>query len=482
MSLQALGNLLGTILILSGITIVLWQPEAADLGALFSSKLGTVLIGLALIIVGMLTISLPRQPTLNISVDALEHRARTGTPHQADTTAIGEEELATWKAIWSDPIYIGALLADGVSEEAIKEVSEHYLANPGGDFVVSPGAMFVADPGIFAKMDSMSPEELGELGFYDERPPHGPAVVDMNLPVEKSTLRGNAVEGSEAVDHKPRSCSCRWVWTFAGNPHPENNNAWRQTTSGEGNGEWFSHGPVHGMYDSWSNNCRGGDGSNTEKTGWMKISSKVVCDPKGCCSPKGNALALSDYRAKVGANSASGFCFFANSFGSAVGANAVQLYVDGTQVLSGSGAVMASSGANAIGSIGVEIGAGGAITPNGTQLSGSGRTDMTASKTRSGDKVADVLNKFGSQTVAKPAMVSELQSGAKTLANVHRKASATGEQITSVAGMGQVGVETECGAGSFWAYRVINTRGPVGRAGKAAFVARFRLIRDQFLA
>lgn len=482
MTLKALGNLLGTILILIGITIILWRPEAADFGALFNSSLGTVLIGLALIIAGMLAVSLPRQPALTISVDALEHRARTGTPHQADTTAIGEEELATWKAIWSDPNYIGALLADGVSEEAIKEVSEHYLANPGGDFVVSPGAMFVADPGIFAKMDSMSPEELGELGFYAERPPHGPAVVDMNLPAEKPLLRGSAVEGSKATDHQSRSCSCRWVWTFANNPHPENNNAWRQSTSAQGNGEWFSHGPVHGMYDSWSNNCRGEDGSHTEKSGWMQIISKVVCDPEGCCSPKGRALAVSDYRAKVGANSSSGFCFFANTFASAVGANAVQLYVDRELVLSGSGAVMASSGANAIGSISAEIGAGGAITSHGTQLSGNGRTIMTATKTNSGGKVTDAINKFGSKAVDKPAIVSELQSGGKTLGNVHRSASATGEQLTNVAGMGQVGVETECGAGSFWAYRVINTRGPVGRAGKAAFVARFRLIRDQFLA
>lgn len=482
MSLKALGNLLGTILILTGITILFWQPDAADLGVAFSSKLGTILIALSLITAGILAIGLPREPALHISEDAQEHHARTGAPYEADTTAIGEEELATWNAIWSDPNYTGALLADGVSQEAIDEGSEHYLANPGGDFVVSPGALFIADPMVFAKMDSMTPEELVELGFYDERPPHGPAVVDMNLPSKKPLLRGDHDDpNAGAADRTPRTCSCRWVWTIADVPHPESNSTWRKSTSAEGNGKWFNHGPVHGMYDSWSNNCPGGDGSNTDKVGWMMITSKVVCDPKGCCTPKGKALAVSDYRSKVGANSSSGFCFFASTFGNAVGADAVQLYVDGALVPSGSGAAMATSGANVIASISAEIGAGGGVGPDGTSLSGSGKIGMTATKTKSDGKVADVINKFGSKAVDKPGIVSELQSGAKTLANVHRKASAIGEQLTNVAGMGQVGVETECGAGSFWAYRVINTKGPVGRAGKAAFITRFRLLRDQFL-
>ncbi len=482
MGLNALGNFLGALLILCGITILFWQPDAADLGPVFSGELQTVLIGIALVAIGMLVSGAAPYPPHELSQDAREHSARTGAANEEDRKAMCKEELDAWHAIWADPNYIGALLADGVSKAAIAEVSEDDLANPGADFVVSPGALFIADPAVFARMDDMSWEELRELGFYDERPPHGPAVVDLNLPVRKPPPHpGRNALNAEDGSVRKRECACRWVWTIANNPHPEINNAWTTNSSANGSGQWFNHGPVHGMFDSWSNNCPGGDGSITDKTGWMIITSKVVCDPKGCCTPEGKALAVSDYRSKVGANSDSGFCFFLSTFGNAVGADAVQFYVDGTLVPGGSGAAMATSGANVIATLSAEIGAGGGSSPNGTTLSGSGKIGMTATKTKSGGKVADSINKFGSRTVAKPGMVSELQSAGKTLANVHRKASALGEQVTNVAGMGQIGVETKCGAGSFWAYRVINTKGPVGRAGKAAFITRFRLLRDQFL-
>ena len=413
------------------------------------------------------------------STGARDRAAATAAPNQADNTAITPEELATWREIWADPHYVGALLADGVPEQAILAVSDDDLANPGPDFVVSPGALFIADTRLFNRLDEMGPDELRELGFYDERPPHGPAVVDLNLPERRPALHDEPGDTAATRERKP--CSCRWVWTIADSPHPETSNSWSMSTSANGSGKWFNHGPVHGMYDSWANNCPGADGSITDKAGWMIITSKIVCDPQGCCTPKGKALAVSDYRSKVGANSDSGFCFGFSTFGNAVAADAVQLYVDGALVPGGSGAAMASSGANVVASISAEIGAGGGVGPDGTSLSGSGKIGMTATKTKADGKIGDVLNKFGSKSVDKPGMVSELQSGAKTLANVHRKASALGEQLTNVAGMGQVGVDTQCGAGNFWAYKVINTKGPVGRAGKAAFIKRFRLLRDQFI-
>ncbi len=482
MTLNALGNFSGTTLILGGITLLFWQPDTFALAALPGSELNSVLIGMLLIVCGVLLVGAPHYPELKPSQDPQEHSARTGMANAEDRKAMCKEELAAWHSIWSDPKYIGALLADGVSRAAIAEVSENDLANPGADFVVSPGALFVADPRVFARLDEMSWQELRELGFYDERPPHGPAVVDLNLPVRKPPphpLRRQG--GDEASGTQKRECACRWVWTIGDSPHPELSDNWLELTSASGSGQWFNHGPVHGMFDSWTNNCPGGDGSITDKAGWMIITSKVVCDPKGCCKPKGKTLAVSDYRSKVGANSGSGFCFFLSTFGNAVGADAVQFYVDGKLVPGGSGAAMATSGASVIASLSAEIGAGASAGPDGTSLSGSGTIGMTATKTKAGGKVADALNKFGSRISDKPGAVSELQSGGKTLASVHRKASALGEQVTNVAGMGQIGVETGCGAGTFWAYRVINTKGPVGRAGKAAFITRFRLLRDQFL-
>ena len=47
--MKALGNVLGAILILAGITFLFWQPGETELGALFGNTLTPVLVGLGLI-------------------------------------------------------------------------------------------------------------------------------------------------------------------------------------------------------------------------------------------------------------------------------------------------------------------------------------------------------------------------------------------------------------------------------------------------
>ena len=475
--MNTLAKLLGSLCILGGLIVLLWQPGAETANTPLASPVGGIFTGLGIILIGVLAIGLSYHPQLTVSVDEQDREAGTSTPNQGDRTAISKAEREAWQAIWSDQQFIGALLAEGVTRDQIAQVSEEDLANPGPDFVVSPGALFVADTALFDRMEELSSDELQELGYYDERPPHGPAVVDLNLPVEPDSAESD----SEPDPSKQKTCSCRWVWTIADNPSPAAHDSWHQHGSASGEGHWFNYGPAHGMVDAWSNNCQGAEGSMTDKAGWMVITSKIVCDPNGCCAPKGRALAVSDYRSKIAANSESGFCFYLSTFANAVAADAVQLYVDGKLIPGGSGAVMTTSGANVIASLSAEVGAGGGAGPDGTQFSGNGKVGISVTRSKADGMVADVLNRFGAATVNNPGIVSELQTGAKTLANVHRKAAALAEQLTNIAGMGQVGVETECGAGSFWAYKVINTRGPIGRAGKAAFVKRFRLLRDQFL-
>ena len=212
------------------------------------------------------------------------------------------------------------------------------------------------------------------------------------------------------------------------------------------------------------------------------ITSKVACVPRGCCTPRGKTKTVSDYRSGVSANSGSGFCFWLSTFGTALGADAVSLFVDGTLVAGGSGATLVTSGSNVIASLTMEVGATASAAPTGATLSGSGKVAMSASQTKADGPVQDALNKFGSHQTATVGHVSELQTGGRTLANVYRKAAAAAAQMTYVAGLGQFGVETACGAGTFWIRQALYTNNsPQGRAGSVSFVRRFELLRDQFL-
>jgi len=210
------------------------------------------------------------------------------------------------------------------------------------------------------------------------------------------------------------------------------------------------------------------------------IAAKVVCEPNGCCTPAGSIKCVSRYNSKVNAYTSTGFCFGASSFGNALGADAVQFYVDGVVVPGGSKTAMVTSGSSVIGTQTVGVGGGMEYGTEGAKASGSISIQVSSSKTTRDGTIGDSIDVEGEKTVPKVSVTCNLNAGGRTNANVDGKAQALGEQITNFAGIGMMGKETNCGAGTYW-HRLSNfTTGPIGRRHNNHFKRKFEVFKRHF--
>lgn len=377
----------------------------------------------------------------------------------------------------------------------------------------SPGLLIVNDKKLYDNLDNLSEEELELIGFFDNEPSPitKPAIevtdiqqqladVDFtayfNKYYRKNPLSRKSKAPSDAPQKAPKEipiqsspkekkkCRCKWVAGKFYDPISGTNKSYPpnpKSTEATGKGSSHNKGPLHRIYDHWINNCFGQDGHSTDTDGTLIITSKVVCDPKGCCTPEGKVKCISSYHSKVSAFTSAGFCFGASSVGNALAADGVEFYVGGSLVPGGSKSILATSGANVIGSITMGVGGGYQVGPDGPTSSGSVSIQVSSTKTKSDGQAKDVINRHGSKTVAQPGVVCNLNAGARTTSYVDGKAEALSEQITNFAGAGQFGFETKCGAGSFWIYEAVYTSGPIGRRRKNAFKRKFNLLKKQFL-
>jgi hypothetical protein len=346
--------------------------------------------------------------------------------------------------------------------------------------------LLLRDRALYDRIEKMSATELKSLGFFDvarpgapQPPPQQGAPQPPPQQTDVPTRRGEPTptRGEPVTNDR---CTCNWVVTKDVDPATEETDRYPPPESSEatGQGKALNVGARHGMYDQWSNNCFGADGRPSGKSGKFLITSKVVCHPAGCCAPKGQTRAISDYHSGVSANTRTRWCPWSN-FASALAVDAVEFYVDGTLVSGGSGSAIAASGAIALGTVKVGVGGSNAAGPTGTTTTGTGSVDVTVSQTKSDGPVADWLNRSGLLTVDRLGMVSELQSGGRTSAYVDGKGAATGDMMTFFAAEAQMGYETACGAGPMSDFVSKQGLRYKDQAYYDAFYKRYQTLRDQ---